>query len=279
MPASHTRPVTVRKVGPQGPIQASLRRTPRMAAKYFYFLGTVSAVLGTAYLSGSLGLSLIQRSHSERTDTLLKSPQEFMIYITPRKKEVAPESPSASAVVPAPDSLTVAAAPPPATPPEILKEEPKPKPPPAPVVSAQKSTFAHKTTTRRQQRPPTGRPDPPQTQPVAKRTKESASPPKDAAPSGTIAAGRLDELPHLLNSPSVAFPASVRHKGITQGRAVLEVEIDIRGRVTVKRILEISDSALESTARNFAAAARFSTPRRGGQPVRTLFRWPLTLRP
>ena len=281
MSASPTRHIPVRKVRPLSP-QACLRRTPRLSAKYLYCVGTASAALGTAYLSGGLSLALQHGGHKEVAATVVQTPQETILYMTLRKQRTAPELPPVSEADPTAEAAPVAVIPPrapfPAPPPQLAKESPPPKPKPAPVVSAQKSTFALKPAPKS---PARAAARPPKTTAVADRDRPPERKPasvKSTAPSGSVAASRLDAIPRLLNSPVVAFPASVRRKGIMQGRAVLEVEIDTRGRVTVNRIIEISDSALESTARSFAGAARFTVPRRGGQPVRTVFRWPITLR-
>lgn len=94
----------------------------------------------------------------------------------------------------------------------------------------------------------------------------------------TYRSGELDSLPRLVNRPSAPFPASLARQGVTQGRVVLEVNIDPRGRVSIRRVISSTHPDLVQMARTTAARARFSSPTKDGRPVTAIFHWPLILR-
>lgn len=113
--------------------------------------------------------------------------------------------------------------------------------------------------------------------PAPKRTVKPTPP---APPQrSTYSASELDARPRLLNRPRASYPASQLRRGVREGRVLLEVAIDTRGSVTVRRILSSSHADFSEMARSFAARARFSVPTKDGRPVVAIYRWPLILRP
>lgn len=279
MPPLPKKPVIVRKVGPAAVPPDTLSRHARRASlKYLWLAGAASVVLGAAYLGGGLGLALMMPEHRQALLAAAREPPPLMhVRLAPPRKKQLPEPlpDEPTVVMPAPEPVVMVDAPQP-PPPPVVEPEPPAQPPKkrAAVVTSKKSSVAVNP-----------RPLPPKRPPATVATRPSQppeprpAPAKPAPPSGPVAASQLDGRPRLLNSPPVTFPAALKRNGVTEGRVLLEVEIDEQGRVTVRRVLQISDPALESTARRFASAARFSPPRRAGVPVRTIFRWPLTLQP
>ncbi len=102
-----------------------------------------------------------------------------------------------------------------------------------------------------------------------------------AAPraSMTFEAKDLDQMPRLLNRPSVRFPSSQRKAGVREGKVTLEVTISRKGSVTVHGVRESSHPDFEPMAIQFAERARFSSPVKDGRSVQARFVWPLTLKP
>ena len=63
------------------------------------------------------------------------------------------------------------------------------------------------------------------------------------------------------------------------GTVILEVGISTNGRVEVRKVLSSSHPELTKMATSFASRARFSVPRKDGQPVKAIYRWPMKLQP
>ena len=89
--------------------------------------------------------------------------------------------------------------------------------------------------------------------------------------------GELDGRPRLLRHPSVAFPSDLARRGVRKGTVVLEVELSERGSVSVRRVVSSSHPELVSSARRVAAGSRFTSPKRNGQAVKAVMRWPITI--
>jgi TonB family protein len=92
-------------------------------------------------------------------------------------------------------------------------------------------------------------------------------------------AGELDAKPRLVNRPSATYPRDRLQAGVKEGRVLLEVSISTNGKVTVRRVISSSHADFTAMARKFASKARFSVPKKNGQSVTAIFRWPLILRP
>ncbi len=141
-------------------------------------------------------------------------------------------------------------------------ELPPVRPAPAPRIATAPPKPSQDT---RPQRSPTPQPPP--------------APPRTAPPVKSVyPAGELDGKPTLRNNPSPPFPRELTRRGITQGRAVLDIEIDASGRVTVRGVVSVTHPELRSMALEAARRARFTTPKKDGKPVRARFRWPLVLK-
>lgn len=128
-------------------------------------------------------------------------------------------------------------------------------------------------------------PEPPQ--PAAKPSRPSppapSRPSKPAAPPVPVAkshygVGELDGKPRLLRHGSAAFPPKLARRGVDRGTVVLEVELDERGRVKIRRVVSATHSELIAPARRVAASASFTAPTRNGRAVKSIMRWPITIR-
>ena len=102
-------------------------------------------------------------------------------------------------------------------------------------------------------------------------------PPKPTAKSH-YSVSELDGKPQLLRHGSAVFPRSLASRGVSRGTVVLEVELDQRGNVTIRRVVSSTHSELIKSARRVAASARFTPPTRQGKPVKSIMRWPITIR-
>ena len=87
----------------------------------------------------------------------------------------------------------------------------------------------------------------------------------------------LDGIPRLLSHGSAVFPSSLARRGVTRGTVVLEVEIDTKGGVLVRRVVSSTHQELVAAARRVAGPARFTPPQRRGKAVKALMRWPITI--
>lgn len=85
----------------------------------------------------------------------------------------------------------------------------------------------------------------------------------------------LDNEPQLLTSLKAPFPNSLKRKGVTSIEVLLEVIIDEAGRVTLVNILENPYIEFENTLYKLIKRARFTAPKKDGQPARVKFNWPL----
>jgi protein TonB len=117
--------------------------------------------------------------------------------------------------------------------------------------------------------------------PVTERPRSSPSatrpaPPKPVAKS-RFSLSELDGRPRLLRHPSVAFPRELASRGVRSGTVVLEVELSTSGSVSVRKVLSTSHPELVAPARRVAAGSRFTSPKRNGQPVKAVMRWPITI--
>lgn len=90
--------------------------------------------------------------------------------------------------------------------------------------------------------------------------------------------GELDGKPRLIRHGSAAFPTSLARQGITQGTVVFEVELTTRGSVKIRRVVSATHRELVSPARRVASSSKFSPPKRQGQAVKAIMRWPITIR-
>ena len=88
----------------------------------------------------------------------------------------------------------------------------------------------------------------------------------------------LDGKPRLIRHGSAAFPSSLARKGVTSGTVTFEVELSTSGSVSIRSVVSSTHPELVSAARRVASSARFTPPTRGGQRVKAVMRWPITIR-
>lgn len=87
----------------------------------------------------------------------------------------------------------------------------------------------------------------------------------------------LDGTPRLLRHGSATFPSSLARQGVSRGTVVFEVELSTSGSVSVRRVVSSTHPDLVAPARRVAASARFTPPKRDGQAVKAIMRWPIII--
>jgi TonB family protein len=102
------------------------------------------------------------------------------------------------------------------------------------------------------------------------------SPPPPVAKSH-YSTNELDGTPRLLRHGSATFPSSLARQGVSKGTVVFEVELSTSGSVSVRRVVSSTHPDLVSPARRVASGARFTPPKRNGQAVKAIMRWPITI--
>ena len=90
-------------------------------------------------------------------------------------------------------------------------------------------------------------------------------------------ANELDATPRLLRHGSASFPASLARKGVSRGTVVLEVELSATGSVGIRSVVSSTHPELVAPARRVASGARFTPPKRNGQSVKAVMRWPIII--
>jgi TonB family protein len=90
-------------------------------------------------------------------------------------------------------------------------------------------------------------------------------------------ASELDGVPRLLRHGSASFPSSLARKGVRRGTVTFEVEISTSGSVSIRKVISSTHSELISPARRVAASARFTPPKRNGEVVKAIMRWPIVI--
>lgn len=121
-------------------------------------------------------------------------------------------------------------------------------------------------------RPSAPRPVTPPTRPQTSRPK----PPPPIAKS-QYQASELDGTPRLIRHGSAPFPSSLSQQGINRGTVTLEVELSPSGAVSFRRVVSSTHPDLVAAAKRIASSARFTPPKRNGQPVKAIMRWPITI--
>lgn len=103
------------------------------------------------------------------------------------------------------------------------------------------------------------------------------TPPPPPAAKSHYNANELDGTPRILRQGSFVFPASLARNGVTRGTVMLEVELSTTGAVSFRRVISSTHPDLIAAARRVAAGSRFTAPKRNGQPVKAIMRWPIIL--
>ncbi|HIG85282.1 MAG TPA: hypothetical protein EYG40_11210 [Verrucomicrobia bacterium] len=183
-------------------------------------------------------------------------------------------------------------APPPPPPLEIQEETPPPPPPPLPKLELQiesvappliatldsKIDLTMRTADFELESNPELIPSPLPIK-TPKPAKPAPAPISRPKVQGLVSVGDLDSRPRLMNRPSTRYPSALLRRGVRSGTVILEVGISMNGRVKVRKVLSSSHPELTKMATSFASRARFSVPRKDGQPVNAIYRWPMTLQP
>lgn len=87
----------------------------------------------------------------------------------------------------------------------------------------------------------------------------------------------LDGIPRLLRHGSATFPSSLAKQGVKSGTVTFEVELSTTGSVSIRRVISSTHQELVEPARKVAASARFTPPKRNGQTVKAIMRWPIVI--
>src|SRR5437773_948919 len=90
----------------------------------------------------------------------------------------------------------------------------------------------------------------------------------------------VEERPHLMSGPPLAYPAPMLLSRIS-GRVIIEAVIDTTGRVEdgTVRVLVSSDARFNEAAKDYVRAARFTPGRLAGSAVRVRFEMPVEFKP
>ena len=103
------------------------------------------------------------------------------------------------------------------------------------------------------------------------------TPPPPPIAKSHYSTSELDGTPRLLRHGSTTFPSSLARQGVSRGTVVLEVELSTSGSVSVRRVVSSTHPELVAPARRVAASARFTPPKRNGQAVKAIMRWPIII--
>jgi hypothetical protein len=87
----------------------------------------------------------------------------------------------------------------------------------------------------------------------------------------------LDGTPSLIRHGSATFPSNLARQGVKNGTVIFEVELSTSGAVSVRKVISTTHPDLVGPARRVASGARFTPPKKGGQPVKAIMRWPITI--
>ncbi len=88
----------------------------------------------------------------------------------------------------------------------------------------------------------------------------------------------LDALPRLLTPLQIKFTPDMNRKGVKKFIAKLHIQIDQLGQVIFKSIKENPYPQLNQALIGLARSAKFTPPKRHGQPVKAEFIWPIALK-
>ena len=103
------------------------------------------------------------------------------------------------------------------------------------------------------------------------------TPPPPPIAKSHYSTSELDGTPRLLRHGSATFPSSLARQGVSRGTVVFEVELSTSGSVSVRRVVSSTHPELVAPARHVAASARFTPPKRNGEAVKAIMRWPIII--
>ena len=88
----------------------------------------------------------------------------------------------------------------------------------------------------------------------------------------------LESAPRIINKPRIAYPRELIRRGIREGRVLVRIEIDTRGRARVIEIISASEPRLIPAAKEVIRKARFTAPKVGGRLQKVHGEWPIIMR-
>lgn len=88
----------------------------------------------------------------------------------------------------------------------------------------------------------------------------------------------LQSAPRIINSPNIIYPRELIRRGILEGQVLVKIEIDIKGRARVLKIISATDPRLISAAKEVIRKARFTPPKVAGVAQKVHGEWPIILR-
>ena len=88
----------------------------------------------------------------------------------------------------------------------------------------------------------------------------------------------LQTAPRIINSPNIIYPRELIRRGILEGQVLVKIEIDIKGRARVLKIISATDPRLISAAKEVIRKARFTPPKVAGIAQKVHGEWPIILR-
>lgn len=118
----------------------------------------------------------------------------------------------------------------------------------------------------------------PEPKPRPRVERRPVSPPPPPVRKSTYQSSELDSKPRLIRAGSTTFPSSLARRGVDRGTVTLEVELSERGSVRVRRVISSTHPELVSGARRVASTSRFTAPKKDGQPVKAVMRWPIVIK-
>ena len=88
----------------------------------------------------------------------------------------------------------------------------------------------------------------------------------------------LQSAPRIINRPRISYPRDLIRKGVREGRVVVKILIDPKGRAKVLEVISATDPGLIPAAKDVIRQARFTPPTVNGEPKPVRGEWPIVLR-
>ena len=88
----------------------------------------------------------------------------------------------------------------------------------------------------------------------------------------------LQSAPRIINRPRISYPRELTRRGVREGRVIVKILIDPKGRAKVLEVISASEPALIPVAKDVIRQARFTPPTVNGAPQAVRGEWPLLLR-
>ncbi len=88
----------------------------------------------------------------------------------------------------------------------------------------------------------------------------------------------LQSAPRIINRPSIVYPKDLIRRGVREGRVIVKIEIDTKGRARVLEVLFATDPRLIPPTKDVIRQARFTPPEVDGVARTVRGEWPIVLR-